>query len=610
MLSDQSGRATALLRQKGSTVGTASGSSSVKPSTGSSAEAFSKQREFLEEIRKAGRDDFGALWQRIMDISDQYQRRAPREVLYQRWVAVDPEGAYAFIREKDRGQLDNLMTVWARTNIDGALTWSRGLGDATQTRDTTRQLMAALARSDPEKFLSTAAQVPEDHIASEATQMAFRKLARRDLEAARAALDSANPKMRTNGSWALALEWGRQDPQSAFAWVQTIEPAVDKQSALRGLFRTWALNDPQAVMQHLDLLQEVSGVKGENPRMYIARGLAAQNPRTAFDWIITNIPRNERMSLLTSEVLPQLPDLKPVEIVKLMDQADVFRGNQPLTSTTYLGSGEIYIGGYYPDAEALVSAKDSAAAVQELSALPDSPSKQMVMLQLCRRWADQDLPAVLARIDTAAPEMKALLASATVTQLTRNKDIDALAKIVPLLPNDGSSITHYFARELAQQSPQLALQFAEKLPEGNARTNVRSQAINSWATYDTQGALAWANQQPEDTQPNFYRTISSAWASSDSYANSVWVSNLPQGALRDSAITGMVGTLADSEPQSALAWAQTVAGESERRNAMQNLFYQWMRRDREAATQALDSVEMPVQQKDMIKRQTEAMRRY
>ncbi|HWB04450.1 MAG TPA: hypothetical protein VG796_15585 [Verrucomicrobiales bacterium] len=574
--------------------------------------AFDSQRGWIDRINNAPVSEFGDMWKEIMQISDQYQRRAPRELLYMKWVTLDPAGCMEFLAKNDSGQRVQAMTAWLKHDVDGAYAWALAAGDDVKVNESARMVFQELAKLNPQKFLALAASAKEAHLPGESIQAAFRKFAKTDPAAAVEALRGLGPKARSNGSWGLGIEWARTDPGSAFAWAQQLTDPVDKESALRGVLTSWARTDPDAALSHMDLLQKLPDAKGQDPKSAIVRGLAAKDPQRALDFVIAHAAnQNERMNLLANEVIPKLAaTMKPAEFAALMDKAGSVTGTADSTGSSYsdaLFSRGMYYPGSYPGSgysPPFPDDADPAGTFRQLTGGKLTPAQKYAATAMAQQWAEKDTSAALAAYQSASdPAIKEMLSSALLNQARSKSDLSLLAMVDAGAGAAGQS--RYYADDVihrqAATDPAKVLAWADDLP-GNSQLRGRAQqsALSAWASYDTGSAIAYAGQRPAEEQPQLYAAISGAWAASDTYGSSQWIASLPEGMNRDQAASALITQLSSREPESALAWTRSIGDENLQRSSYVNLFSNWARRDPAGALKAFQAENVPPEQRGMI----------
>jgi hypothetical protein len=117
------------------------------------------------------------------------------------------------------------------------------------------------------------------------------------------------------------------------------------------------------------------------------------------------------------------------------------------------------------------------------------------------------------------------------------------------------AVQHFVTQLAATQGP-LAIEWAESIADPGLRNSALSQAVGQWARQDAAAA-------------------------------SEWVQSLPAGQAHDTAMYQFVIVLAATVPATAAEWAATIQDSSLRVNALTSVATQWLRKDRQAATQWL-----------------------
>ncbi len=578
--------------------------------TAAEVAVFSRQREWLKRIEKAEADELPALFKEIMDISDQYQRRAPREILLQKWVRLDAAGCLEYLEKNESGIRSHALAAWARHDAGAAYAWTQTAGDAGKVNELTRMLLEQLASVDPKKFLALAASAKEEQLPGEAIQTAFRKFAKSDPAGAVEALKSLGDKARNNGSWGLGVEWARTNPGAAFEWAKGITNSVERQSALRGVLGSWARTDPESAIAQLGLLEKVQDAKGQDPKYAIVQGLAAKDPRKALDFISENITNEqERMGLVGGQVISKLAGtMKPAELAALLDKAKIVKETGGPAFIEY-EDGRIYRNQGFDLNMTMVSGgsvfqdlADPGASFRELTAGTMSAAGKFTAAAVAGQWVEKNPAGALAAYETTASgPSKDMLNMALLSRAAGENDLGLLAKIEGGLSKDARGNADDTIRNIARTDPAKALAWADQLPPESKSVSVaRTAALGAWASYDTGNALAYADQRPAADQPELYNAISRSWANSDSYGNSEWVASLPEGPNRDQAAAGLIPQLAAREPQSAMAWTRSIQDPAVQEASYTSLFQTWSRRDKAAALQALHAETLPPETKTKI----------
>jgi hypothetical protein len=179
------------------------------------------------------------------------------------------------------------------------------------------------------------------------------------------------------------------------------------------------------------------------------------------------------------------------------------------------------------------------------------------------------------------------------------------------------------AKKWAASDPQGALTWAKGLPAGDVQNAALKMVFNVYGQSDPQGALALAQTLPDD-DPNGLRlqaegeaathldpaagaaflsslnwtesrlsgsnptaVVTARWLAADPQAASQWVTTLPTGNTRDSAILSIVSVAGDSDPSTAFNWLRTMSNVGTRGTTTNAFIAQWASKDPDAATAAV-----------------------
>jgi hypothetical protein len=202
------------------------------------------------------------------------------------------------------------------------------------------------------------------------------------------------------------------------------------------------------------------------------------------------------------------------------------------------------------DAEDLSKIK---MALDHLNDIADLNERTAARNTLLRRWANLDGPGALQYVSGMDEGEAKIQAMSTVAGVLVNSNPQLLAQQASILSGSRSD------RELVQD------------------------LANSWAQSDVQSALAWANQLPDGIVKNdALSIIRFQLAKQNPQAASVEINQLPAGDTRNSLISNLAAQWGLANPQDAINWANTLP-ENEKKLAMSNLIGAWAQNDPLAA---------------------------
>lgn len=154
-------------------------------------------------------------------------------------------------------------------------------------------------------------------------------------------------------------------------------------------------------------------------------------------------------------------------------------------------------------------------------------------------------------------------------------------------------------QEIASTDPNEALRIAGTL-SGDAQSRAYSEAIRQLASKDPQQALTVAASLPENVQTRAYAETIERWVSQDAEAASNFVNRMPEGPARDAATFSMVRQIADDDPISAIAWADTISNDRQRERALIDAARAYYRAEPEAAAAWLTQSGLPPEMQSRV----------
>ncbi len=215
----------------------------------------------------------------------------------------------------------------------------------------------------------------------------------------------------------------------------------------------------------------------------------------------------------------------------------------------------------------------------------------------------------------------------------RNLD-RAIERLRELDDDQARRMASFGIANTAAMDPEKREAFLDKTAtmEDDLRLNVRQSVIGQWAMMDTDGAMDWIRGLPaeeraelanssgysfmwadpekgaeflledatEETLPQRYQTIISAWANRDPNAAGEWLNAQPASPAQDGARSSFAMQVARRDPESAMEWAKTVSDESRRFSAVHNVYLQWRKKDADAADSALANSNLPTEKIEQI----------
>ena len=142
---------------------------------------------------------------------------------------------------------------------------------------------------------------------------------------------------------------------------------------------------------------------------------------------------------------------------------------------------------------------------------------------------------------------------------------------------------------------QLASRFAEanlaaaqawfnEVPPSAQRENVGAEIVNAWAKKDPNAALEWLQDNLQGGRTQAFSYLATALAEKGVDSAKQLLEAMPPGVQRDGVVSAIATKWAQKDFKPAIEWVLSLPPDDPgRRNAMQNLGYQWAAKDLEGA---------------------------
>ena len=141
------------------------------------------------------------------------------------------------------------------------------------------------------------------------------------------------------------------------------------------------------------------------------------------------------------------------------------------------------------------------------------------------------------------------------------------------------------AGEAVRSQPLMALQIALDLPAGQQRDDLIRRGAMQWASEDANGAVAWVNQIPQgDLRNQALSGVAIVWSANEPVtAATLALNELPPGRLLEDTVVSIIQRWAQQQPEMAAAWVERFSEGELREAAVANLLVQWSQTDAEGA---------------------------
>ena len=361
----------------------------------------------------------------------------------------------------------------------------------------------------------------------------------------------------------IAQRWAETDAPGLCAFLRGMsrtewELDAEQNDIVSGiLFRTWALEDPDAAL-------EAAGALGNRPQFRSAQwsivatlfgkdpakgfALAAKLPNTnnsGQDRLVDTVWKNDPAAFLKSAGEAPLAALKNWRVNEAVDNA-------------------------FAD----LAKKDSAAAAAWLKARPVDQQKR-VWGRMAFRFAEVDPAAATAWFKDMPPSAGREAAGAEIVHGWATKDPHAaLEWLQDNLQGGRTEAFAHLAGALAEIGIDSAKQLFDAMPPGAQRDGVVSAIANKWAEKDIKPAIAWVLSLPPDDpgRRHAVEQIGYQWADKDLAGAAAYVRDNPDSQETSPMFSQVAYNFANKDPGGGIAWAATLP-EAYQKQAQMSLFY-------------------------------------
>ncbi|HMJ90570.1 MAG TPA: sigma-70 family RNA polymerase sigma factor [Candidatus Acidoferrum sp.] len=537
----------------------------------------------LHETYGTTPDAMPAIYKAIADMNDPFRRRAFRAALISEWVQLDPANGLKFFlsRSGESSQRRQFFEEWLAQDAGAAVNTlvTSGPGWEKIARDS----LTDIARCVPSHVPEIVSRLPksEDYWDTKVND-AFAILAESGLASARKAAESMTGPNREQALAGVARAWAKSDLTSAIKWAKALPDGIDRDEIIRAALIGKAVTDPIAALDQISIVP-AGGRDG-----YFATTTGSRVIRAAADvdydgtvtWIAANPGRlgHYDMMGLAKAVTDRL-NADPAGFL-LRHAAD----------------GSL---------QALMPAIQSAI-------LNEAGGQRAAIWDWLKTQPENDATATLRRqvLDSAGYQDPSL-ALKMAKDLPRTTEGDAQVKLLAQSLWNGGQMLHRYDKLVEQAPERLRAALIEsaftlrpdsevydaqvwigrlaQLPE-SARARGTESVARNWAAQAPDEAVAWVSSMPAgETRSSAVAAIASTWAAKDASTAAAWVAAMSPGLERDRSANSLVQAITEQYPKQAWDWALTIDDSVQRNSALTHVANKIPARDREAARQWIES---------------------
>jgi len=405
--------------------------------------------------------------------------------------------------------------------------------------------------------LAAANQLVDPRARARAFGEAFQALLVRDVEAALIALRALPLGADYNTALFLLMDaLHRRDPDRALLLARELVTTRDQAAIYNVIFDTFTRESPAMAVSRLAFVP--TGPGRENALRALASVWLRVDAPAALAWA-QHLPLADRAPAIES-ALHELTHTDPLQVIEL---AQTSLTGSALERTLFLAFQKLTL-------------TDPAAAAGVVPLLPAGDTQTRAAIDVARALAAQNPASALDFIAQLPSGATSTLALNSVLTSWANAAPATAAQYVAAMPSGpGQDAAAAQLAGLLAREPAHALAWVQSLSSANARAAAQVSLASAWAQRDPAAATRWVSTQvvgPAAT-PALMGALS-YWALSDAAAARDFVALLPE-ATQIVAASAIAPQLAQRDPVSTLAWAQTLASPAAREAAVATAYARW-----------------------------------
>ncbi|HEY3517643.1 MAG TPA: hypothetical protein VGL98_11400 [Gammaproteobacteria bacterium] len=422
---------------------------------------------------------------------------APRSALAitaQRWAELDPRRAISVARQIDDERVglaleSAALRALARIAPAEAFAHFATLGGDSRQLSVLNGAWGELARADPARMLSSLAGLPAD-ARRMAEQIAIQQLAERDpLEAVRYLERMPFSPERQGITQVVARSYGKRDPAAALAWARSLQG--------------------QGQGQDMVVAAVLAGVAEQDPQraMDLAFSLDANERMRALQFVAMTGTRNDAAAEAMANRLLATDDRQLRESIGQMLIMSWSQRSPESAMRWLVANGQSLPPNLFTQLGQQLAMRDPRNALAQSTQIPAAARDQWLQ-GVAQGYAQNDSQGAIDWLAQFRGEPWHDRAVTSVAMTIADRDGAAAARLIDELG-------------------------AEGLPP-----HLASTVAMNWANRDPTAAAAWAlERRNEQERAMAVHSVVTVWSNQDAAAARQWMFRLPQGAMRDGALT-------------------------------------------------------------------------
>ena len=374
---------------------------------------------------------------------------------------------------------------------------------------------------------------------------------------------------RTNAVQSLISSLAKRDPMKALAILQEM-PAETRSTSYQTVFGAWAQTDAQGAAAKV--MELPKGANRDGAIRSVASSWAQNSPADAFAWA-QGIQEKSQQSQALQTIISQwasldpqgarsaslaLPsgDLRNNAVSTLISQIAGRSPDEAKALLAELPEGSVRSGG----ASMLVNAlayTDPKAAAELVTQFPTDRRKGDSVSNVAIRFARSDTASALTWAESLPAETRNSAFSGIAYTWSQQDPKAAFDYFAKheLMSADGFMVNQAL-RNWSQSDSTEALAWARALPDGKVKDRALSTVVVSMADNDPREAAKMIQSLPASSQDDAAGSLAARWANNDPGAAALWAASLPEGDSRSKATRSIVATWAERDVAKTAAWLE------------------------------------------------------
>lgn len=476
-------------------------------------------------------------------------------MLLRRWVELNLESAKArYLQDPEDPENRRLGSYvfanWSRQDMAGAINAIQQL-PPTKQKEQMNQLIYRVMRDDPHQALEL--QLAYGSSNDYTYRNIFKYMAKQDPAVAWEKISTLPyaPYKRAVDGYFDALK--EDDISNAFTQLDSIKDYDTQLNIRRSLYNEWFKQDTDAALASL--------VHERQPeRVLPLWDITNEQAEAVMNWAQANLDGTQQDQIF-SNALNQMIRNDPEQAKAYIDQLP-------------------YGGSYRSAMSQLIIAefeREPDAAIARVQAMPNGQEKRDYLRSILNVYASNDWEGAKDFYATLDPQSQR---DATYSLMSSAADQGSEAIIAALQDTDAYGEGGQQAKERLLQSwssrdpwatfEYLGVEGFGQLEKEHQRTHLRNFARQSPSE-----AATWLDKVEEENRTDMTKTVAEAWLDHDPYEASLWISEMPSGESRDTAVESMVNEIRKSDPAAAFDWATGIENDEKRYNSARRIIRDW-----------------------------------